>query len=163
LLSPRGTMAIHGTAARPLALTRCTPLTRFRNEVLAGLSRRPRELPCKYFYDARGSHLFDLICDLPEYYLTRTELAIMQRYAGDMAALLGPHCLLIEYGSGSSLKTPLLLQRLQDPAGYVPVDISGDHLHGAAAALADRFRWLEVHPVWADFTEPFLLPILHQR
>jgi dimethylhistidine N-methyltransferase len=153
-------MAIHRTAARPHALTRPSPLDEFRADVLAGLRRRPRELPCKYFYDARGSELFDRICELPEYYLTRTELAIMRRHAGEMADALGPGCLLVEYGSGSGLKTPLLLERLRGPAGYVPVDISRGHLLHSAAALAGRFPNLAVRPAWADFTRPFALPEL---
>jgi dimethylhistidine N-methyltransferase len=133
-------------------------VARFRQDVLAGLRRPHKELPCKYFYDARGSQLFDRICEQPEYYLTRTELAILRRHAPDMAAALGPRCLLIEYGSGSGLKTPLLLERLSDPAGYVPVDISREHLLASAMALAERFPALEVCPVWADFTELFGVP-----
>jgi dimethylhistidine N-methyltransferase len=148
-------MAIHRTAARPLALNHRAPAARFRQDVLAGLRRRPRELPCKYFYDARGSRLFDAICEQPEYYLTRTELAIMQRHAAQMAGALGPGCLLIEYGTGSGRKTPLLLERLAEAAGYVPVDVCREHLLAAAAALAERFGALEVCPVWADFTQPF--------
>jgi dimethylhistidine N-methyltransferase len=151
-------MAIHRTAAGPLALNRRSPLALFRREVLAGLSRPRKELPCKYFYDARGSALFERICEQPEYYLTRTELAITRRHAADLAAALGPRCLLVEFGSGSSVKTPLLLERLPDPAGYVPVDISREHLLASAAALAARFPGLEVLPVWADFTTPFTLP-----
>jgi dimethylhistidine N-methyltransferase len=123
------------------------------------LSRPCKELPCKYFYDARGSQLFDAICEQPEYYLTRTELAILQRHTADMAEALGPRCLLIEYGSGSGLKTPLLLERLHDPAAYVPVDISREHLLASAARLAERFGELEICPVWADFTAPFSVPV----
>src|SRR5262249_31540850 len=100
----------------------------FLADVLRGLRRPAKELPCKYFYDEAGSRLFEDICGLEEYYLTRTELAIMRRDAGEMASLLGPDCLLIELGSGSSLKTRLLLDRLQRPAGYVPVDVSREHL-----------------------------------
>ncbi|HJZ93999.1 MAG TPA: L-histidine N(alpha)-methyltransferase [Gemmataceae bacterium] len=151
-------MAIHGTAARPLGLTRRSPLAQFRDDVLAGLSARPKTLPCKYLYDERGSQLFDRICGLPEYYPTRTELAILWRDAGAMAAELGPDCLLIEYGSGSSLKTPLLLERLRDPIAYVPVDISREHLLASANAVAARFPNLEVLPVWADFSGEFQLP-----
>ena len=96
----------------------------FATDVLAGLSRAAKELPCKYFYDERGSHLFDRITELPEYYLTRTEPAILERHAAEMAGLLGPGCLLIEYGSGSGTKTRLLLEELTDPAAYVPIDVS---------------------------------------
>jgi dimethylhistidine N-methyltransferase len=118
----------------------------------------PKRIPCKYFYDARGSALFDRICELPEYYLTRTELSIMRRHASSMAEALGPHCLLVEYGSGSSVKTPILIEALRHPAGYVPVDISREHLLSSANRLARRFPNLEINPVGADFTEPFELP-----
>lgn len=151
-------MAIHRTAARPLTMNLRPPASRFRDEAVDGLSRHPKELPCKYFYDERGSLLFDRICDLPEYYLTRTELAITRRHAAAMAQMFGPDCLLIEYGSGSSLKTPLLIERLQDPAGYVPVDISREHLHVSAVGLARQFPGLPISPVWTDFTRPFELP-----
>jgi dimethylhistidine N-methyltransferase len=151
-------MAIHGTAARPIELTGSSPLAEFRADVLAGLKSRPKTLPCKYFYDDRGSRLFDQICELPEYYLTRTEVGILRRHAGDMAAQLGDECLLIEYGSGSSVKTPLLLERLRRPAGYVPVDISREHLLASAAIIERNFPMLEVLPTWADFTNGFAVP-----
>jgi dimethylhistidine N-methyltransferase len=129
-------------------------------EVLAGLARPDKKLPCKYFYDERGSRLFDEICELEEYYLTRCELAILRRDAGEMAGRLGPGCALVEYGSGSSLKTRLLLDRLDRPAAYVPVDISGEHLLRSARRLARAYPDLEVVPVCADFTRPFPLPPL---
>jgi dimethylhistidine N-methyltransferase len=151
-------MAVHGTATRPHGLTRSSPLARFRADVLDGLSAPAKTLPCKYLYDDRGSKLFDQICELPEYYPTRTEIGILRRHAGDMAAALGDSCLVIEYGSGSGLKTPLLLERLRHPAGYVPVDISRDHLLASAAILARRFPHIEVLPVWADFTGDFEIP-----
>jgi dimethylhistidine N-methyltransferase len=151
-------MAVHGIAPGPHGVARSSPLTRFRADVLAGLSARAKSLPCKYLYDDRGSRLFDQICELPEYYPTRTELGILHRHAGDMAAALGDGCLVIEYGSGSGLKTPLLLERLRHPAEYVPVDISRDHLLASAAALARRFPQLQVLPVWADFTGAFEVP-----
>ncbi|MCU0670855.1 MAG: L-histidine N(alpha)-methyltransferase, partial [Myxococcota bacterium] len=99
---------------------RAPDASRFRDDVWAGLAQPQKTLPCKYFYDARGSALFEAICDLPEYYPTRTELSIMESHAGAMAERLGPQCLLVEYGSGSSRQTRLLLDRLRDPAGYVP-------------------------------------------
>ncbi len=132
--------------------------THFLEEVLAGLREPQKRIPCKYFYDARGSELFEQICRLEAYYPTRTELAIMQAHAGEMATLLGPGCLLIEFGSGSSRKTRLLLDRLEDPAGYVPVDISLEMLQRSAAALAADYRGLEVIPVRADYTHRFELP-----
>jgi dimethylhistidine N-methyltransferase len=151
-------MAIHRSAAGAVVLTRSAPKSPFRADVLTGLNRSPKAVPCKYFYDERGSALFDRICELPEYYLTRTELSIMRHHSAAMADALGKGCLLVEYGSGSSVKTPLLLEALRDPAGYVPVDISREHLYSSANALARRFPDLEITPVWADFTGPFELP-----
>jgi L-histidine N-alpha-methyltransferase len=143
---------------RTLDPNHCGPDTRrFRDDVLRGLARPAKELPCKYFYDERGSRLFEQICELDEYYLTRTELAIMRRHAGAMAARLGPRCLLIEFGSGSSTKTRLLLDHLEKPAAYVPVDISGDHLERSARILAAEYPGLAVLPVHADFTAPLTL------
>lgn len=135
----------------------------FRADVLRGLSTPNKRLACKYLYDAAGSKLFEQICDLPEYYLTRTELGIMHRHADEMAAMIGERCLLIEYGSGSSTKTRILLDRLESPAAYVPVDIAREQLLEAAAALADDYPALAVRPVCADFTLPFTLPELEQK
>jgi dimethylhistidine N-methyltransferase len=131
----------------------------FRADVLRGLRRPSKELPCKYFYDEAGSRLFEEICDLEEYYLTRTELKIMRRHAAEMAGLLGPDCLLIELGSGSSLKTRLLLDELPRPAGYVPVDVSQELLLRTAQRLSASYPGLEVLPVCADFTGNFRLPV----
>src|SRR5438445_11697697 len=130
----------------------------FRDEVLQGLQDARKELPSKYFYDEVGSQLFEQICELDEYYLTRTELSIMQERMAEIVALLGPHCLLIEYGSGSSTKTRMLLDALQDPAGYVPIDIAKEQLR-SAAALALAYPELEVLPVCADYTSDFELPL----
>src|SRR5207253_5972000 len=123
----------------------------FRAEVMSGLSRRHKTLPCKYFYDEAGSRLFERITRLPEYYLTRTELAIMERHGAEMAALLGRACLLLEYGSGSSIKTRILLRHLETPAGYVPIDICREQLYQAAQALSDDFPQLDIQPLCADF------------
>jgi dimethylhistidine N-methyltransferase len=133
-------------------------LAEFHADVVTGLSRRPRRLPCKYFYDQRGSHLFDRICQLDEYYPTRTELAIMQKHAGAMAAATGYGASLIELGSGSSLKTRLLLDALPDLASYVPVDISREHLQSSALRLARSYPRLSIKPVAADFTRDFYVP-----
>jgi L-histidine Nalpha-methyltransferase len=127
-------------------------------EVLAGLSSRPKFLYPKFFYDARGSELFDRICQLPEYYLTRTEVAILREHAPPFVRALGPGVRLIEPGSGSSLKTRILLNALAPPACYVPVDISRTHLMAAARTLAAQYSHLEILPVAADFTQPFELP-----
>jgi L-histidine N-alpha-methyltransferase len=142
----------------PAVLDLSPARARFRADVLRGLSRRAKRLPCKYFYDDVGSRLFDRICELPEYYPTRTELAILRADAPAMAARIGPDCLVIEYGSGSGVKTRLLLDALSRPAAYLPVDIARDHLKRSAAALAADFPGLTVLPVCADFTRPFALP-----
>ena len=130
----------------------------FLSDVLIGLSRPQKRLPSKYFYDAVGSQLFDRITELAEYYPTRTELAIMRAHSAVMAAMCGPRCLLIELGAGSLVKVRLLLDRLDRPAGYVPVDVSGDHLRAAARALDAEYPALGVYPVVADFTKPFEAP-----
>jgi dimethylhistidine N-methyltransferase len=137
-----------------------SPTDCFRADVLAGLSRPQKRLPAKYFYDAAGSRLFDRITELPEYYPTRTELGILRRDAMAIAGCCGPHCLLVELGAGSLKKVRLLLGRLDRPAGYVPVDVSGSHLRSAAAVLADDYPDLDVWPVVADFSGPFALPEL---
>ena len=130
----------------------------FRDEVIAGLSNAPKELPSKYFYDETGSRLFDRICELEEYYPTRTELRIMADHGGEMAAILGRRCLLIEYGSGSSIKTRRLLDVLDEPAGYVPIDISCAYLEQIVSRLVDRYPTLEVQPVCADYTSAYEIP-----
>ena len=131
---------------------------RFRADVLDGLARAPKALPPKYFYDAEGSRLFDAICMLPEYYLTRTEYALMQAHAADMAHRLGPRVMLVEPGSGSSVKSRLLLDHLEDPVAYVPVDIARDHLARVAPGVDAAYPDLAVLPVAADFTEHYTLP-----
>jgi len=129
-----------------------------RREVTAGLSAIPPRIPSKYLYDQRGSELFDQICELDEYYPTRSETEILRERGDEIADLLGPGCMLVEYGSGSSLKTRLLLDRIHYPATYVPVDISREHLLASAASLRRRYPELEVAPVCADYTAPFSLP-----
>jgi dimethylhistidine N-methyltransferase len=131
----------------------------FLDEVLLGFQQNPKTLPCKYFYDKLGSQLFDQICDLEEYYLTRTELAIMESYAPQMADQIGEEVMLIEYGSGSSVKTRLLLDHLPSVAAYVPVDISLKHLQLACQNLATSYPLLDIRPVCADFNGDFDLPI----
>lgn len=132
-------------------------ITDMRGEVLAGLGARPKRLSPKYFYDERGSALFEQITRLPEYYLTRTEMGLFDRHLGDIAGALGDGCCVVEYGSGSTQKIRKLLERLV-PAAYVPVDISGEHLRAQAAALHADFPWLDVLPTCADFTATFELP-----
>lgn len=130
----------------------------FRSDVLSGLGSRPKSLPCKYFYDARGTELFDRICELDVYYPTRTELGIMRRHAREMAWLVGPRARLVELGSGSSTKTRILLDELDDLDAYVPVDISHEYLSRAATGLRRDYPHLEIVPVCADYTLPFDLP-----
>ncbi|MDD3763488.1 MAG: L-histidine N(alpha)-methyltransferase [Nevskiales bacterium] len=135
-----------------------TGLDAFRSDVLAGLAAPQKTVPPKYFYDARGSELFDRICEQPEYYPTRTERAILDRFAGDMARHIGRDALVIEPGAGSGEKTRVLLGALQAPRAYIPVDISGEYLLGSAATMREHFPGLDVQPVAADFTAPFALP-----
>jgi dimethylhistidine N-methyltransferase len=130
----------------------------FLRDVLAGLSRPSKHLPCMYLYDERGSALFEEICTLPEYYLTRCELAILERHAGEMADLLGAGCALVEYGSGSGRKTRLLLDHLEDAWAYIPVDVSREPLYRMAGQLAREYPHVAVTPLCADFTRPFALP-----
>ena len=132
----------------------------FRDAVLHGLARPRKAVPCKFFYDERGSALFEEICRLPEYYPTRTEIAILDENADEIAAQMGAYCRLIEFGSGASRKVRILLQALDRPAAYVPVDISREHLREAAATLAEDFPELAVVAVCADYTGPFTLPQL---
>ena len=132
--------------------------TDFARDLLAGLRARPRAVSPKYFYDAEGSRLFDAICELPEYYPTRTELALLAQHAGEMAALIGPGAEIVEFGAGASRKVRLLLDALDAPRRYVPVDISGEHLEEAAQALRADHPALDVRPLVADFTQGLDLP-----
>ena len=130
----------------------------YLDEVIAGLSAPEKTLPCKLFYDERGSGLFDRICELDEYYVTRVENALMAEHAVEMADVIGPGCLLIEYGAGSSTKIRALLDHLWEPAAFVPVDISGEHLVRSTDALKRSYPRVEINPVVADFTAPFKVP-----
>jgi dimethylhistidine N-methyltransferase len=130
----------------------------FAADLVRALSARPRSISPKYFYDAQGSHLFDRICELPEYYPTRTELGILSQRAGEMAELAGPRAEIVEFGAGSCEKVKLLLQAFDRPARYLPIDISAEHLAGAAGRLRRELPGLEVLPVAADYTRRLLLP-----
>ncbi len=130
----------------------------FRGALFEGLSRSPRALPCKYFYDAVGSDLFEQICELPEYYQTRTELALLQRYANEIATLAGDKVEIIEFGAGALRKIRVLLDAMPGAEAYVPIDISGDYLQSVAAELEAEYPALTVTPVVADFTKAFFLP-----
>jgi L-histidine Nalpha-methyltransferase len=131
----------------------------FYADVVNGLSRRQKAVPSCYFYDRRGSELFEDITRLPEYYPTRVETALLKTHAHDIANLVGKGRTVVEFGSGSSVKTPILLAAVDAPV-YVPIDISGDYLECAAAGLATAHPGLDVIPVIEDFTRPFDLPPL---
>jgi dimethylhistidine N-methyltransferase len=129
----------------------------FRADVLEGLARRPRAIPARWFYDRRGSELFEAITDLPEYYPTRTERAILETACVEVAAIAGAGRAVVEFGSGSSTKTPILLEAVA-PSVYVPIDISGDFLRESSKVLAEQFPGLLVLPFEADFMRPLSLP-----
>ena len=128
-----------------------------RREVLGGLLGAPKTLPAKLFYDETGARLFERICTLDEYYLTRAELEILRERAGEIAALAGPRCALVEYGSGAGVKARTLLDALDQPAAYVPIDISRTQLDRVASELASAYPGVRVHPICADYTEPLRL------
>jgi dimethylhistidine N-methyltransferase len=133
-------------------------LAGFPADVVAGLSAPQKSLPPKYFYDAAGSRLFVRICRLPEYYLTRAELALTRRHLAAIARFAGRGCQLVEYGTGEGLKTRLLIRALR-PKAYVPIDISRSALEGAARRLAREFPGLEIAPVLGDFSRPLQIPL----
>lgn len=131
----------------------------FAREMRRGLALRYKTIPPKFFYDAAGSALFEQICGLPEYYPTRTEIAMLHRHATEIAACLGRNADIVEFGAGSSVKIRCLLDALQAPRRFIPIDISGEHLLGAAASLRADYPWLTIEPVVADFTQAFDLPM----
>ncbi|MEP7384100.1 MAG: L-histidine N(alpha)-methyltransferase [Gemmatimonadota bacterium] len=131
-----------------------------RQSVVRGLRGSVKTLSPALFYDAAGARLFEQICELPEYYPTRTEEAILARYAGELAERAGAECALIEYGSGAGVKVRYLLDRLERPVAYVPVDISREQLHDVARERAAQYPGLRILPVCADYTTPFELPVL---
>jgi dimethylhistidine N-methyltransferase len=134
----------------------------FAADAVAGLSATPKKIPPKYFYDSAGSELFEKITELPEYYPTRTELGILRAHAGDIAATIPAGAALVEFGSGASTKTRIILAAAQI-SSYVPVDISGDFLAEQTAALKQEFPHIAMLPVAADFTKPFELPAAIQH
>ncbi|MBK5187365.1 MAG: L-histidine N(alpha)-methyltransferase [Gemmatimonadaceae bacterium] len=131
-----------------------------REEVLRGLHSEPKTLPPKLFYDAAGAALFERICELPEYYLTRAELEILRAHSGEIAALAGPRVALLEYGSGAGVKIRLLLDALESPAAYVPIDISREQLARVSRELAAEYPGVTVQPLAADYTLPLAVPTL---
>ncbi len=130
----------------------------FCDQVIAGLSQRPRTLPCKFFYDETGSALFSKICELPEYYITRTEMRILRERGGEIAKALGRGIELIGLGTGAGTKTRILLDNLEGAVAYLPVDISREQLTQSAITFRKKFPALEVLPVCADYLQPFELP-----
>ena len=129
----------------------------FALDMVTGFKKSPKSLPSKYFYDDEGSRLFDAICELPEYYPTRTEIALLEAHASEMAALIGPDVELVEFGAGSLRKVGVLLDALTHPRGYRPIDIAGDYLTTHATELAQRYPNIAVRPIVADFTEPLVI------
>lgn len=129
-----------------------------RADFIAGLSSTPRTLPCKYFYDERGSELFRQICELPEYYITRTEMALLETHALAIAEALGRGVALIGLGTGAGTKTRMLIEQLREPVAYIPVDISREQLLESSARFSRDFPAIEILPVCADYLQPFLLP-----
>jgi len=127
-------------------------------DIIAGLSSDPRALPCKYFYDERGAALFQKICELPEYYITRTEIDILDRYRAEIASQLGPNIELIGLGTGAGTKTRILVEALLTPAAYIPVDISEKQLRKSSALFRKIFPNLEILPVCADYLQAVTLP-----
>src|SRR5437667_2621933 len=171
LLPPGQAMAVHGHPPGQGCVMRTEPGSEivlndfaptpanFQAEFIAGLKQRPKILPCKFFYDERGSTLFDDICELEEYYLTRTETKILQDNIAEISALCGSDCVLVELGSGRSSKTRLLLDHLETPVAYVPIDISRPHLLRAAEAINGDYFPLQILPVCADYNQPLRLPV----
>jgi dimethylhistidine N-methyltransferase len=160
-------VAIHGDpfGARSLVTTPTNTVAdlsakrSFRDEVIAGLTSSPRTLPCKYFYDERGAELFQKICELPEYYITRKEIGILRLHSADIATALGPDIELIGLGTGAGTKTRILLEELKTPRVYIPIDISKEQLEKSSARFRQRFPDLQILPVCADYLEPFELPL----
>src|SRR6058998_1069687 len=130
----------------------------FISDAIAGLSSNPRTLPCKYFYDERGAALFQKICDLPEYYITRTEIDILDRNRAEIASHLGPNIQLIGLGTGAGTKTRILIEALESPTVYIPVDISEKQLLESTVLFQRIFPDLEILPVCADYLQPVVLP-----
>ena len=136
------------------------PEDSFADNLLEGLTTTPKEIACKYFYDEAGSRLFDRICDLPEYYQTRTETALLTRHAGEIAALMGPGAEIVEFGAGSLRKARILLDALEAPRAYTPLDISGEYLAHVVRSLAADYPALTLRPLVGDFTGALDIPAL---
>jgi L-histidine Nalpha-methyltransferase len=151
------TAPLRAPAADAPAGEAAPPDSGIRHEVVRGLTGTPKTLPAKLFYDERGARLFEAICALDEYYLTRAELEILGARAGEIAALAGAGCALVEYGSGAGIKVRRLLDALERPVAYVPIDISRTQLSSVSAELANHYPAIPVQPLWADYTRPISL------
>lgn len=147
----------HG-ASRAASLPPPADRDEFARDLVAGLTANPKRISSKYFYDAVGSELFEHICLQPEYYVTRTETALLRERADEIAQLIGPNAELVEFGAGSLGKVRLLLDAMIDPVSYVPIDVSGEFLHDAADRLRAEYPDIDVRPVVADFTQAFDMP-----
>ena len=145
------------SGAQARALPVCTD--DFADALLAGLRAHPKSIPCKYFYDAEGSRLFEQICALPEYYPTRTEFSLLRAHAQEIAALAGPDAEIMEFGAGAGEKIRTLLDALDHPRAYIPVDISESYLTGVTARLRTDYPWLAIHPLMADFASELSWPV----
>ena len=145
---------------QPVTPTPAGETDNFADCLLGGLRKSPKEIACKYFYDEAGSRLFDAICELPEYYQTRTEVALLRRHAPEIAALMGPGVEIVEFGAGSLRKVRILLDAAQNPRAYTPLDISGAYLQGVVHALAADYPALHLRPLVGDFTLPLEIPTL---
>jgi dimethylhistidine N-methyltransferase len=139
---------------RPTRTTLTTEQQVFFDDVMIGLQQTPKTLPCKYFYDDKGSQLFEAICELDEYYVTRTELALLNQIKEELSSLIGPESSIIEPGAGAGIKIQTLLKALDAPNNYVPMDISSDFLFYSAQIIQKRFPDIEVFPIQGDFTQP---------
>lgn len=142
-------------AAGSFFMETCSTTTQFGREVLAGLQADPKSIPATWLYDQRGSELFEEITRLPEYYLARAEIEILERHASDIGDLIGPDAAVVEFGSGSSRKTPLLLEALEQPALYAPLDIADDFMMASVRDIGQRFPELPIAPLIADFSTDF--------
>jgi len=131
-----------------------TESSEFLADAIAGLTARPRTLPCKYLYDARGSALFEGICDTEDYYVTRADLALHEANIGEISSIVGPDAHIIEFGSGAGVKTRKLLAGLESPRAYTPIEISAAALAASARSLENDFPEIEIRPVRADYTQP---------
>lgn len=153
-MQPEWAPATQDTAQPKVDATDCA----FARDLVTALESEPRSISPKYFYDSRGSALFDDICGLPEYYLTRTELQILKSQAPEIAEYMGERAEIVEFGAGSCAKVRLLLEAMERPARYLPIDISSEHLSVSAAALAQDYPSLEIRPIAADYTQRMVLP-----